>query len=78
MDHLQLDRCIVCGDTDFDLHITAPDALFALKSAVGIKSCLFCICDTDDGESITAVDALAILQKAVGLDVLLHCPPCVF
>lgn len=72
-----------CGDPlnpsasvagEFD--ITASDALFALKAAVGSTACELCVCDVNDSGSLTASDALAILRDAVGLPIDLQCPPC--
>lgn len=76
VDHIQLNRCIVCGDTDRNLDVTASDALFELAVAVGIESCDLCICDTDNSGGVTAVDALTILKNAVGLTVATSCPAC--
>jgi hypothetical protein len=56
--------------------ISASDALFVLKAAVGQFSCAPCVCDTNDSGSITASDALVVLKYAVGQDVALHCPGC--
>ncbi|MBI5504634.1 MAG: PD40 domain-containing protein [Deltaproteobacteria bacterium] len=56
--------------------ITASDALFALKAAVGSVTCELCVCDVNDSSNITASDALAILRDAVGLPIDLQCPPC--
>jgi len=78
VDHLQLDHCVVCGDTNADLHVTAGDALVTLRAAVGTDSCLPCTCDTNDNMLISVSDALAILQKAVGLSPPLNCPDCDF
>ena len=56
--------------------VTASDALFILRAAVGSESCELCVCDVDSGGSVAASDALAVLQFAVGLDVTMSCPPC--
>jgi len=76
VDHLQLNRCILCGDTNRDLDVTASDALFSLTVAVGLESCDSCICDADGSGGVTAVDALMILKNAVGLGLPTSCPPC--
>jgi hypothetical protein len=76
VDHIQLNRCILCGDTDGNLDVTASDALFNLTVAVGLESCDPCLCDADGSGGITAKDALVILKKAVGLGVPTSCPPC--
>lgn len=66
----------VCGDTNGDDNVTAADALYVLKSAVGSKSCELCICDTDNNTNIAASDALRTLKKAVGQDIAMNCPAC--
>lgn len=76
VDHLQLDHCIVCGDTNFDLHVSATDALTTLRVAVGIGTCDPCVCDVDNNQKTSATDALAILKKAVGLSPTMKCPAC--
>jgi len=78
VDHLQLDRCVVCGDTNADMHVTAADALVTLKTAVGSETCLACRCDTNDNAQTSVSDALTILQKSVGLSPPLNCPDCDF
>lgn len=65
----------LCGDTNTDGTISASDALFVLRAAVGSKPCPLPVCDyTGDGK-IAASDALAILRKAVGQNVASKCPP---
>jgi hypothetical protein len=76
VDHIQLNRCILCGDTDLDLEVTSSDALFALIAAIGIESCDLCFCDTNDSGGVTSTDALAILSTAVGTGPEMNCPPC--
>ena len=73
----------VCGDpVDPSLGsgppsvVTASDALFTLKSAVGSETCALCVCDVNDSGSITASDALLVLSHAVGVGVGLDCPTC--
>jgi hypothetical protein len=66
----------LCGDADGDGHVSAVDALIALKSATGAAQCLLCRCDTDNSGQVTATDALALLQSAVGLAVSLDCERC--
>jgi hypothetical protein len=56
--------------------ITASDALFTLRAAVGIGSCDDCLCDADGSGNVTATDALVILRAAVGQPVTLACPLC--
>ncbi|HXC52051.1 MAG TPA: S8 family serine peptidase [Candidatus Limnocylindrales bacterium] len=63
-----------CGDANEDGVITAPDALKALRTAVGTATCSLALCDfTGDGK-VGASDALAILRRAVGEDLEGHCP----
>jgi hypothetical protein len=76
VDHIQLDRCILCGDANRNLDISASDALFALAVSVGFESCDPCICNTNNDATISAVDALAILRTAVGSGPTMNCPPC--
>jgi hypothetical protein len=55
------------------------DALHALRTSVGTKSCNDCVCDVDSsgGESPTSVsDALRLLRFSVGQAVVLTCPVC--
>jgi hypothetical protein len=56
--------------------ITASDALYALRAAVGTLCCEVCVCDVNKSASITATDAFMILRNAVGLPVALDCPVC--
>ena len=75
-----------CGDPAFVAHalvsgprentITASDALFVLKTAVGSATCALCVCDVDGNGSVSAGDALRTLKKAVGQGVTLSCPAC--
>ncbi len=78
VDHLQLDRCIVCGDTNQDLHVNASDALVALRTSVGTATCRLCICDANDSSTVSVSDALAMLRTSVGLPQAMSCPGCVF
>lgn len=55
---------------------TATDALFVLRTSVGLVACNRCTCDVDDSGSITASDALNVLRDAVGLPVASDCPAC--
>ncbi len=55
---------------------TASDALFVLRSAVGLESCELCVCDVDGSSATTASDALRTLTIAVGIDVSADCPAC--
>lgn len=75
-DHIQLDRCILCGDANIDLDIAASDALFALNVSVGLLTCELCICDSNDDGRTSVGDALAILRTAIGSGPTMNCPPC--
>jgi hypothetical protein len=65
-----------CGDPAKPAGITASDALFVLRAAVGATCCLVCTCDVDTSGTIVASDALAVLRHAVGLNVDLTCQAC--
>jgi cysteine-rich repeat protein len=66
-----------CGDPDNNGAVSAGDALFVLKVAVGLASCDNCVCNVDSvGESTTASDAFRTLRSAIGLPDELICPPC--
>jgi hypothetical protein len=64
-----------CGDVNGG-GITATDALFILQAAIGIQTCMLCVCDVAGTGSISATDALIALNAAVGQSVPLACPPC--
>jgi hypothetical protein len=53
---------------------TAPDALFALRTATGLQTCALCLCDAFQDGEVKASDALAILRFATHLPVTLDCP----
>jgi hypothetical protein len=55
---------------------TATDALFALRSAVGVVSCELLVCDVDGSCAITAGDALRTLLVATGQSLSLDCETC--
>lgn len=65
-----------CGDAAAPKGLTAGDALYVLRSAVGTAECLPCICDADGSGSVAAGDALAVLRRGVGHDVAMLCPCC--
>jgi hypothetical protein len=71
------DPPILCGDANTSDTITASDALAALRTAVGLETCDFCLCDVNDTGNVSASDALAILRLAVGGVIALRCPDCV-
>jgi hypothetical protein len=56
--------------------VTATDALFVLRAAVGLETCALCVCDPDDSGGVAATDALLTLNAAVGQPVSLECPAC--
>jgi hypothetical protein len=76
VDHIQLDHCFLCGDTNFDSQLKASDALTALRASVGAGVCLNCVCDTNASGDTTSSDALAILRKSVGLSATMSCAEC--
>jgi len=55
---------------------TATDALFILRTAVGLETCALCVCDVNDDGSTSATDSLLALRASIGIDVELQCPPC--
>jgi hypothetical protein len=54
----------------------ASDALQILRGALGIVTCVECVCDVDRSSTITTTDALKVLKRAVGQHVALSCPEC--
>jgi len=64
----------ICGDANSDGNVTAPDALLALKTAVGSGTCGLERCDYNGDGDVSASDALAILKKAVGQPIPPMCP----
>ena len=56
--------------------ITAGDALFVLKAAVGTATCDPCQCDVNGSGGVTSSDALLTLKAAVSIQVTLNCPAC--
>jgi hypothetical protein len=76
VDHIQLDRCFICGDTNFDSKLKASDALTALRASVGSGACITCVCDTNGNGQTTSSDALAILRSSVGLSTTMSCNEC--
>jgi cysteine-rich repeat protein len=51
------------------------DALFVLRTAVGVVDCDLRVCDVNDSGEVNTSDALAVLRSAVGQPVELNCPP---
>lgn len=65
-----------CADPVSPEGVTASDALYVLRSAVGTAECPDCVCDADRSGAIAATDALAVLRKAVGQGTRLRCACC--
>jgi hypothetical protein len=76
VDHIQLDRCFICGDTNFDSSVKASDALTALRASVGSGHCVECVCDVNANGETSSSDALSILRKSVGLPATMNCAEC--
>jgi len=67
--------CGTCGDpVPVFGSVTATDAMFILRTAVGLSTCTPCVCDLNGSGTVTSTDALRALQYAVGNDVALECP----
>jgi hypothetical protein len=66
---------VVCGDASGG-GVTAGDALQVLRTSVGSRECLPCICDVDDSGSVSAADALKTLRFAVSGTPALACAEC--
>jgi cysteine-rich repeat protein len=64
-----------CGDSNGDGHLSAADALAALRAGVGLAACPLWVCDFNGSGKVTAADALALLQAAVGMPSTANCPP---
>jgi cysteine-rich repeat protein len=65
---------VECGDTNDDGNQDITDALYILRSAVGLEQCTLLVCDVNGDLRIRASDALRMLQFSVGLNVTLACP----
>ena len=65
----------LCGDANVDRKISAPDALSALRTAVGTDDCPSFRCNYNGTGDITSGDALLILRVSVGLPAAANCPP---
>lgn len=65
---------VVCGDANGNGEVTATDAQFTLRAAVGSEECALAVCDANGNGSVASSDALRILQYAVGQPVTLDCP----
>jgi hypothetical protein len=63
-----------CGQPVSDREApTASDALYILRTAVGLQECPLQVCDVNSSGGINATDALTVLRRAVGLPVELNC-----
>lgn len=72
-------RCTIvgCADPNDSGQVTASDALFTLRSAVGLATCAPCVCDVDaSGGPLAASDALRVLQFSTGASAALTCSVC--
>ena len=67
---------LACGDSDNSSAVSATDALYTLRVAVGLDQCDLCVCDVDSSGSVTSGDALRLLRNAVGIPIELLCPAC--
>lgn len=76
VDHLQLNKCHLCGDANADLKLAASDALFVLRAAVGTETCALCVCDSNGSGDLSVADALAVLRRSVGTTAPEDCPSC--
>ena len=76
VDHIQLDRCFYCGDSNFDSKVNATDALTILRNSVGSGLCVKCVCDVNGNDTTSSSDALAVLRQSVGLSVEMSCVEC--
>lgn len=66
---------LLCGDTNNDGRVSATDAVFVLRKAVGQNVICFPeLCDYDGDGKLATMDALAILQAGVGIPATPHCP----
>lgn len=69
-----------CGDVDGNAKVTAADALFVLRVAVGTRDCDPCLCNADGsatGAPVSVTDALRLLRVSVGsAGAALACPAC--
>lgn len=63
-----------CGDPNGDGQVTAGDALWILRAAVGEVECEAAICDVVGDNGVKSSDSLWCLRRAVGEDVAFECP----
>ncbi|HYC56149.1 MAG TPA: hypothetical protein VEL28_14540 [Candidatus Binatia bacterium] len=56
--------------------VSASDALYVLRSAVGSEFCHECVCDVDASGSTVTTDALFVLRRSVGQNIDFNCAPC--
>lgn len=62
-----------CGDINGDGKVSASEALFILRVAVGLQTCTLAMCDVDGSGKVNAADALRALRISVGVDLPLLC-----
>jgi hypothetical protein len=65
----------LCGDPDDSGSVTIRDALFVLRSAIGLDPCHKSLCDINGDGFINTTDALLVLRAVVGLPVNFSCVP---
>lgn len=70
------DASMTADSTVMPHAVTASDALYILRAAIGLASCEDCVCDVDGSGGVTATDALVSLKIAVGQQIPLECPAC--
>jgi len=61
------DVCKACGQP-FSGSYCLPNAVVALRAAIGLTTCEPCLCDVDGGGSVSVTDSLRILRVCVELD----------
>jgi len=66
--------CKGCGEP-YSSSSCVPNAVVAIRAAVGIDSCEPCLCDVDGSGSVAVTDALRILSYCIGVPLALdQCP----
>lgn len=64
-----------CGDPNADATVAATDSLIALRTTVGLDTCLLFQCDVDNDADIESDDALDILRFGASIaDAVINCP----
>ncbi len=67
-------RRLACGDANDSGSLTASDAQFILRAAVGLDTCDLAVCDVNGDGIIATADVLLVLQAATGQPIELNCP----